>query len=79
MMEVKKEMEMENRNKEPLIIDENLRKIINDKKRYLGSDEVLIKNKLGRDVMQVKFSKWQEIQTHVDAVMWDRLDDKILD
>ena len=78
-MEVKKEMEMENRNKEPLIIDENLRKIINDKKRYLGSDEVLIKNKLGRDVMQVKFSKWQEIQTHVDAVMWDRLDDKILD
>lgn len=75
--EVKK-MQMQNLAKKPeLNIDENLKQLILEKKRYLSPDEVLIKNKFGKDIMQIKYTKWQEIQNHFDANLWDRLDDKI--
>jgi hypothetical protein len=73
-----KNMQMQNlANRPELNIDENLKQLIREKKRFLAPGDVLIKNRLEKDIMQVKYSKWQEIQSQFDANLWDRLDDKI--
>ena len=64
-------------NKSPLQMDDKLKAITLKKKKNLSSDEVIIKNRFGEDILVVKYTKWQEIQTHPDAHLWDRLDDKL--
>jgi len=63
--------------KAPINIDNELKEKVLVQKRQLGRNEVIIKNKYSQDIMVVTNSKWKEIQTHMDAPFWDRLDDKV--
>lgn len=45
-------------------------------KKTLKHDEVLVKNKFGKNILKISNSKWDEIQGGSDANFWERLDDK---
>ena len=58
-------------------LDESLKSQVRELKKTLRPDDGLIKNKFGKNVQKVSKSKWAEIQGHMDASFWDRLDDKV--
>lgn len=58
-------------------LHESLKSQIRELKAALRPDEVLIKNKFGKNIQKVSQSKWTEIQKNIDAHFWERLDDKV--